>query len=364
MADSVASRSRRNGSAALTERAPGHLAYLGPEVHAEVELVGHSPLRHDVGLERAALHSSDAMAFCDAAASALNTAQATGDLSAIGDALSRLRRSLDDMSQTVAQLRDPLRDVHMRLVLEDEPIRLGSALASAVQEWVLSLGRSDACDLLLDVPDPDILVAGDRRQLAILMVTLCEVLSDGGTNCAGIRLACRHDPSSRRAEVQLEIIGSAGADRQQFASATVTGAVSRCRLIARMHGGDLESAGSGRALVTLATMADPAAPDSEPVEHSELWLAVRPEAHIVEREGRRIRLSWTEWQLFAFLWDHPGVTFSRVELATGAWGAQWANRRGEVEIYISRIRRKVEHDARHPRVIRTVRGLGYRLDRN
>lgn len=144
----------------------------------------------------------------------------------------------------------------------------------------------------------------------------------------------------------------------------LTLATSRCRLIARVHGGDLDTISPRRVTFNLATLDATPGLGRRGEEALGPWLTVRADANTVERDGRRIRLSWTEWQLFAFLWDHPGVTFSRVELATGAWGSQWANRRGEVEIYISRIRRKVEHDARHPRVIRTVRGFGYRLDRN
>jgi DNA-binding response OmpR family regulator len=90
-------------------------------------------------------------------------------------------------------------------------------------------------------------------------------------------------------------------------------------------------------------------------------LKVYPDRRTVERDGRRQTLSQTEWQLFAFLLRQPGRTFTRRELAAGAWGPGYASRNGQAELYVSRVRRKVERDPQRPRIIETVRGTGYRL---
>jgi DNA-binding response OmpR family regulator len=90
-------------------------------------------------------------------------------------------------------------------------------------------------------------------------------------------------------------------------------------------------------------------------------LKVFPDRRTVERDGRRQALSQTEWQLFAFLLRQPGRVFTRRELAAGAWGPGYASRNGQAELYISRVRRKVERDPQRPRIIETVRGSGYRL---
>lgn len=90
-------------------------------------------------------------------------------------------------------------------------------------------------------------------------------------------------------------------------------------------------------------------------------LKVFPDRRTVERDGRRQTLSQTEWQLFAFLLRQPGRTVSRRELAAGAWGPGYASRSGQAELYVSRVRRKVERDPQRPRIIETVRGAGYRL---
>ncbi len=90
-------------------------------------------------------------------------------------------------------------------------------------------------------------------------------------------------------------------------------------------------------------------------------LKIYPDRRTVERDGRRKTLSQTEWQLFAFLLRQPGRVFTRRELAAGAWGPGYASRNGQAELYVSRVRRKVERDPQRPRIIETVRGAGYRL---
>lgn len=78
----------------------------------------------------------------------------------------------------------------------------------------------------------------------------------------------------------------------------------------------------------------------------------------IRHAGGIRRLTPTEWQLLSFLLTHPGEVHSRLQLATGAWGAGYAERNSEVEVYISRLRRKLGAAGG---MVETVRGLGYRL---
>jgi two-component system response regulator MtrA len=100
-------------------------------------------------------------------------------------------------------------------------------------------------------------------------------------------------------------------------------------------------------------------PSLEPITVQDL--KVFPDRRTVERNGRRQTLSHTEWQLFAFLLRQPGRVFTRRELAAGSWGPGYASRDGQAELYVSRVRRKVERNPQRPRIIETVRGAGYRL---
>jgi len=100
-------------------------------------------------------------------------------------------------------------------------------------------------------------------------------------------------------------------------------------------------------------------PTADPITIHDL--KVFPDRRTVERDGRRQTLSQTEWQLFAFLLRQPGRVFTRRELAAGALGPGYSSRNGQAELYVSRVRRKVERDPQRPRIIETVRGTGYRL---
>ena len=100
-------------------------------------------------------------------------------------------------------------------------------------------------------------------------------------------------------------------------------------------------------------------PSADPIAVHDL--KVFPDRRTVERDGRRQTLSQTEWQLFACLLRQPGRVFTRRELAAGAWGPGYASRKGQAELYVSRVRHKIERDPQRPRIIETVRGSGYRL---
>ncbi|MEW5761685.1 MAG: winged helix-turn-helix domain-containing protein [Bacillota bacterium] len=79
----------------------------------------------------------------------------------------------------------------------------------------------------------------------------------------------------------------------------------------------------------------------------------------VSVQGRRIQLSPAE---FAILWRlarHPGRVVSREELSGWAFGDPAGT--GSVAAHIYKLRRKIEVDPAHPTLIKTVRGLGYRL---
>jgi DNA-binding winged helix-turn-helix (wHTH) protein len=88
-----------------------------------------------------------------------------------------------------------------------------------------------------------------------------------------------------------------------------------------------------------------------------------PERQSVElASGRRHVLTRTEWQLLAAFLARPGQIVTRQELASYAWGNKSIDRSSEVEVYISRLRRKIEANPQKPRIIETVRGVGYRLN--
>ena len=79
-------------------------------------------------------------------------------------------------------------------------------------------------------------------------------------------------------------------------------------------------------------------------------------ARTVLRSGERIDLTRTEYDLLAVLAKHPGHVLSKVQLLTQVWGFD-AYDVNLVEVHMSSLRRKME--AHGPRLIQTVRGVGY-----
>ena len=70
----------------------------------------------------------------------------------------------------------------------------------------------------------------------------------------------------------------------------------------------------------------------------------------------------TEFRLLDYLARHPGRVFSRDHLLDAVWGdARFVTPRS-VDVYVRRIREKIEIDPENPRYLKTVRGAGYRFE--
>ncbi|MFZ7087859.1 response regulator [Curtobacterium sp. RRHDQ10] len=87
-------------------------------------------------------------------------------------------------------------------------------------------------------------------------------------------------------------------------------------------------------------------------------LVLDPEAAVARRAGVALDLTATEFRLLSFLAESRGRTVSKGQILTQVWGYDSVDP-NLVEVHLSAVRRKME--VRGPRLIHTVRGLGYRL---
>ena len=76
-------------------------------------------------------------------------------------------------------------------------------------------------------------------------------------------------------------------------------------------------------------------------------------------DSKELQLTATEFKLLEFLMIRPGIVFSREQLLDGVWGHDRAVTDRTVDVYILRLRQKVEVDPANPAYIRSVRGFGY-----
>ncbi len=82
----------------------------------------------------------------------------------------------------------------------------------------------------------------------------------------------------------------------------------------------------------------------------------------VKVRGELMSTTATEFRLLEYLARHPGRVFSRDHLLDAVWGdARFVTPRS-VDVYVRRIREKIETDAENPRYLVTVRGAGYRFE--
>jgi two-component system response regulator MtrA len=83
-------------------------------------------------------------------------------------------------------------------------------------------------------------------------------------------------------------------------------------------------------------------------------------AHTIIRNGKSIPLTRLEFDLLVALAKEPGRVFSRDALLSEVWGYQQAADTRLVNVHVQRLRAKVEEDPDNPKVVMTVRGVGYK----
>jgi two-component system alkaline phosphatase synthesis response regulator PhoP len=81
----------------------------------------------------------------------------------------------------------------------------------------------------------------------------------------------------------------------------------------------------------------------------------------VSRNGKPVPLSAREFQLFRYLIEHPNTTLSRDVLLKEVWSYSTDAFTRTVDVHVASLRQKLEKDPKHPSLIVTVAGLGYKF---
>ena len=80
----------------------------------------------------------------------------------------------------------------------------------------------------------------------------------------------------------------------------------------------------------------------------------------ITQEGRPLDLTKREFDLISYLMSYPGQVFTKRELLRRVWGWDFGDT-STVTVHVRRLREKLERDPSDPRLILTVRGVGYRF---
>ncbi len=81
-------------------------------------------------------------------------------------------------------------------------------------------------------------------------------------------------------------------------------------------------------------------------------------------DGKLVPLTATEFRLLEFLMTHRGALFSREQLLDAVWGEEGAVTDRTVDVYVLRLRQKLEADPANPKFIRSTRSFGYGFETN
>jgi DNA-binding response OmpR family regulator len=90
-------------------------------------------------------------------------------------------------------------------------------------------------------------------------------------------------------------------------------------------------------------------------------IEVRRDLSVVLKRGVEISLTRTEYDLLCEFADHPNMVLSRDQLLERVWGYEYLGDSRLVDAHIRRLRVKIEDQPDSPKLIATVRGMGYRL---
>ena len=92
-------------------------------------------------------------------------------------------------------------------------------------------------------------------------------------------------------------------------------------------------------------------------------LRILPPSWKVFKGNQEIKMPNREFALLKFLAENPNIVFSKERLFETIWGYDYVGDSATVTVHVGRIRDKIEDDPAHPKIIETVWGAGYRLNR-
>ncbi len=84
--------------------------------------------------------------------------------------------------------------------------------------------------------------------------------------------------------------------------------------------------------------------------------------HQVSMNGIPLSLPLKEFELLEFLMRNAGRVLTRMQLIDRVWGSDYVGDTKTLDVHVKRLRAKIESDPANPKIIQTVRGLGYKME--
>ncbi|WPP50808.1 response regulator transcription factor [Catalinimonas niigatensis] len=91
-------------------------------------------------------------------------------------------------------------------------------------------------------------------------------------------------------------------------------------------------------------------------------LAVAFNSYVAEENGQNIKMSYREFEVLKYLWEHKNQAVSRFDLLDNIWGYEEEQPTTRtIDNFIVKLRHKIENNHNDPRIILTVHGIGYKM---
>jgi len=216
------------------------------------------------------------------------------------------------------------------LVAEDDQ-RLRESLARVLtfEGYDVALAADGAAALnLIEASEPDVVVL-DVMMPNVDGLEVCRTMRARGNHTPVLMLTARHEVSDRVAGLD------AGADDYLVKPYALDELLARLRALLRRT----SVTGDEHTL----TVGD---------------LVLDPLRRQVQRGARALELTKTEFDLLELLLHNAGIVLTRDQIYERIWGYDFETSSKSLDVYISYLRRKTE-EAGEPRLIHTVRGVGY-----
>lgn len=86
------------------------------------------------------------------------------------------------------------------------------------------------------------------------------------------------------------------------------------------------------------------------------------EKHEVKKDGTKVDLTLKEFELLEILIKNKGRVMTRDFLLDKVWGYEYMGETRTVDVHVRHLRQKIEEDDKNPKLIETIRGVGYRFN--
>jgi two-component system copper resistance phosphate regulon response regulator CusR len=220
----------------------------------------------------------------------------------------------------------------MRIAFAEDDAQLRTAVVRGLREASYAVDQAETGSEALDLVS--------RREYDAIILDILIPAPDGIEVCKTIRASGSRVPIlmlTALDSVEQRITGlDSGADDYLTKPFDFGELLARLRALTRRH---------GEAMTAPVTVGD---------------LSIDTRRHVVKRKGKIIPLTAKEYTLLLYLANHSGRVISRAELMTHVWNDVENAYTNIIDVYASRLRRKIDGGADTP-LISTVRGAGFML---